>query len=476
MDFITAFFGRFHPLLVHLPIGMLFLAFLFECLSVRRDYKGLRKAVQPALLWGSIFAIAAATSGYFLRQEGGYEENLADLHQNLGIATSVLCLVVYVLRRRVRYWIHDPVKRKKVRILLFIPLIILLSVTGHWGGSLTHGEDYLFAAMSLNTHTSRDPFSDIHTISDIEEAVLYEDVIQPIFEARCYDCHSASKQKGDLRLDKVELISRGGKNGRVIGDGPADSSSLFRRLMLPIEDEHHMPPGEKPQLSSSEIALIKYWLEGQAHFEKRIGQYHDTEKIAVIIRSLQEAPRQSWIPSEPVSEVKEKDLQKLSALGITPMPLAEGDNHMMINFTGFREITDEQINSLSAIREQLVWLNLGHTRVTDEQLEGISRLGNLRVLYLNNTGISDDGLTKISALSELRWLSVVGTRISDKSIPTFEKLQNLTTLFLYGTAVTKKALTELSAAHGAIRLDTGNYTLKPLTTDTIVYKKITVNN
>src|SRR5687767_13394432 len=102
MDFITTFFGRFHPLLVHLPIGILFLSFLFECLSFRNGYKKLNKAVQPALFWGSVFAIAAAISGFFLRKEGGYEEDIANLHQNFGIVTAVLSLVVYVLRPKVK--------------------------------------------------------------------------------------------------------------------------------------------------------------------------------------------------------------------------------------------------------------------------------------------------------------------------------------------------------------------------------------
>src|SRR5690606_37472710 len=136
-----------------------------------------------------------------------------------------------------KFWIADPVKRKQARILLFAPLIALLSLTGHWGGSLTHGEDYLFAAVSLSPSESLDPVDHIRRISNVEEAVLYDAVIQPILAARCYDCHSAKKEKGDLRLDKVEYILRGGKNGAVIKDGPADSSALYHRLLLPLEDE-----------------------------------------------------------------------------------------------------------------------------------------------------------------------------------------------------------------------------------------------
>lgn len=472
MDFITALFGRLHPLVVHLPIGILFMAFLFECLSASKKFRPLRKAVQPALFWGVVFAIAASISGYFLRQEGGYEERLANLHQNFGIGTACLALVVFVLRRRTKFWVNDPIKRKQLRILLSIPLILLLSITGHWGGSLTHGEDYLFAVVSGTGEDAEDPAIRIREIANIPQAVFYDDVIQPILEARCYDCHSSSKQKGELRLDMEAYITRGGEHGKIISDGPADSSSLYKRLVLPIEDEEHMPPGEKPQLSSSEIALIKYWVEEGAEFDKSIAASKNNDKITAIVQSFQEVPRESWIPTEPVKLADGNALEKLQALGITPMPLASGDNHFMVTFTGTQHITDEQISSLQIITDQLVWLNLSHTRITDQQLGAVSKLSNLRVLYLNNTGITDAGLAKLSSLTKLRWLSLVGTRVTDESVATFVKLEKLTDLFLFQTALTDGGFQQLKEKRGDVSVDTGNYMLKPLPTDTVVYKKI----
>jgi uncharacterized membrane protein len=471
MDSIMAFFGRFHPLLVHLPIGILFLGFLFECLSSGRQYKRLRKAVHPSLALGTVFAVAAAVTGFFLRKEGGYEENLADLHQNFGIATAVLAIAVYVLRRKVKFWVATPVQRKKVRILLFTPLILLLFLTGHWGGSLTHGEDYLFAAVSFKNNKPTDPAEKIKAIANIPDAVLYPEVIQPILEARCYDCHSSTKQKGELRLDGVEFIVRGGKHGAVISDGPADSSLLFKRLVLPLEDKHHMPPGEKPQLSSSEIALLKYWIEEKAVFDKPVGQLTSKEKITAIIQSLQEARKQSWIPVEAVNPPDEKVLRSLKALSITALPLSDGNPYQMVTFTGSPSIIDEQMKSLAEIKDQLVWLNLSHTTIADQHMEELSKLTNLRVLYLNNTSVTDSGLSQLSPLSELRWLSLVGTQVTDKSVPAFLKLPKLTNLFLYETQVSKAGIRDLVSVNGQVVVDTGNYMLKQLPTDTVVHKR-----
>lgn len=260
----------------------------------------------------------------------------------------------------------------------------------------------------------------------------------------------------------------------VIKDGPVDSSSLYKRLILPLEDEDHMPPNEKPQLSSSEIALIQYWIEDHADFTKPVSEFKNEEKIATIIRSLQEPPQETWLPVGSVSEANEKSLRRLNELGINPMPLSEGNNFLMISFSGRRQITGEQLEALRGIEEQLVWLNLGHTAVTDQQMDAIARLKNLRVLYLNNTQITDAGIEKLSPLSELRWLSLVGTKASDKSIDTFIRMKNLSTLFLYQSEFSQSGIRKLVETQKELKIDTGNYRLEKLPSDTIVYKKVSL--
>jgi uncharacterized membrane protein len=467
---ILSLFGRFHPLLVHLPIGILVLAFLFECLAVRERYKALGKAVRPALLWGALFAIFTAISGYLLRQEGGYDEALADRHQIFGILTAVLAVAAYVLRPRVKYWV-DPGRKRIARVALLVPLILCLTLAGHWGGSLTHGEDYLFAALSLDSSTPRDPSEKIRMITDVNQAVFYKDVVQPILEARCYDCHSSSRQKGDLRLDGQEFIMKGGKDGPILRQGPADSSALYKRLILPLEHDDHMPPNEKPQPSSSEIALIQYWIEGHASFDKPVSEFANDEKIAAIVKAMQVPSQESWIPKNSVSAASERVIERLRSAGIEALPLAEDSNYLMVSFTGKKSITDDQIKALEDIREQLVWLNFSHSSISDQQLPLIARLTNLRVLYLNYTSVTDEGLSQLSALKELRWLSVVGTKVSDVSTKTISQFENLSDLYLYQSAITKVGINAILSAKKELHIDTGNYMLEKLPSDTIVFRR-----
>ncbi|WP_315820267.1 c-type cytochrome domain-containing protein [Paraflavitalea speifideaquila] len=106
-------------------------------------------------------------------------------------------------------------------------------------------------------------------IANVQEAGAYKEVIQPLLETKCYSCHNKNKQKGGLRMDEQALLLKGGKNGVALTPGKAAESEMMKRLLLPREHDDHMPPKEKPQMSESEIALVHWWIESGASFDKK---------------------------------------------------------------------------------------------------------------------------------------------------------------------------------------------------------------
>ncbi|MEJ7685011.1 MAG: c-type cytochrome domain-containing protein [Segetibacter sp.] len=148
-------------------------------------------------------------------------------------------------------------------------LLGLLMATGHLGGSLTHGSDYLtkpFKKIFGNDSTAN---AAIKPLPNVQEAFAYQNVVQPILQTKCYSCHNANKRKGRLRMDDITLLMKGGKNGEIIDLNNTDSSEMIKRLLLPVDNEHHMPPKEKPQPSESQIALLHWWISNHADFKKR---------------------------------------------------------------------------------------------------------------------------------------------------------------------------------------------------------------
>src|SRR5262249_11785036 len=157
-----------------------------------------------------------------------YDESLVGWHQWMGIS---LCLLSFVLWWRVRRRGFDRVDR--VLALVVLGLVI---VTGHLGGSITHGRDYLsFGAAGSGGVAEVDS-----PIVDVQAARAYREVVRPILRDNCYSCHGATRQKGGLRLDDTVLMMKGGKDGVVIVPFRGGSSELIKRLLLPLEDEHHM--------------------------------------------------------------------------------------------------------------------------------------------------------------------------------------------------------------------------------------------
>src|SRR6059058_1675586 len=78
-----------------------------------------------------------------------------------------------------------------------------------------------------------------------KKGVTYAKDIRPLFEASCFRCHGEEKQKGELRLDSLEAVLKGGEDGKVIVPG-ASKKSLLVIAAARIDDETAMPPKPKP--------------------------------------------------------------------------------------------------------------------------------------------------------------------------------------------------------------------------------------
>jgi len=129
----SEFLGRFHVVLVHLPIGILLLACMFQWLGSKPKLSFLQKAAGVAFFAGMLSAILSAITGFLLSRTGDYDESLVDVHQWMGISTAVVSTVMYYL--------HKKSSRPKLQLSVSVILFILIIITGHLGGSITHGSD-----------------------------------------------------------------------------------------------------------------------------------------------------------------------------------------------------------------------------------------------------------------------------------------------------------------------------------------------
>lgn len=430
MDQLLEFTGRFHPLLVHLPIGFLLIAVIFIWLREPN------KVIRISLILGAAAAIAAAVTGLILERGGGYDESV-DTHKWLGISLAVASILVCFV----------PTERLKIGSVL---LTVLILATGHFGGTLTHGS--LFAATTADLDTP-----DISQL-DMNTAVFYTDAVRPVLEARCYGCHGEAKQKGRLRLDSPEMIAKGGKNGRVIVPGNPSESEMIIRIDLPVDDEDHMPPKEKKQLTSQEKKLISLWVAAGGDFSKKISELIDRKQLDELLAGGSGA---TVLPDANVPAPDEELISRLTEQGVAISPVAEGSDFLQVNFVSVPEEAQALLASLRPIAANVVSLKLMSTKVSD--LSAIADFSNLMELNLAYTRTDDAALETICKCQLLTTLNLQGTQVTTAGVEKLKKCQKLRYLNLYKTSISAADLP-------GVKVEFGGYEVPTLPTDTIVVK------
>lgn len=138
MDFVY-FLGRFHVLVLHLPIGIILITLLLEWLARNPRYRHLDPAAGYLWVAAAVSAIVTAALGYMHFAEGGFLGPSANAHRLYGTSVAVVTTLIWLLRFQ---W---PAIYKRVQTVAGVVLLVLLILAGHYGGNLTHGSSFLIA-------------------------------------------------------------------------------------------------------------------------------------------------------------------------------------------------------------------------------------------------------------------------------------------------------------------------------------------
>ena len=448
--------GRMHPLLLHFPIVILLLAMIMEAFRFRvassATESGNEMSSDPSagpaevysqflgnlLLIGTLFAGVTVIMGLFLSREEGYSGDVLQWHKWSGIGIFFVAALVYWGRKKA--WYNGRI----AQVGAFTTVVFLIGA-GHNGATLTHGDNFLFEPLTSQTKSAPVP---------LDQAVVFTDVIQPIFEQKCLSCHNPEKLKGQLSLASVESILKGGKSGKLFVAGQPDSSLLLQRIHLPLDQKKHMPPSGKNQLTSQEIALLSLWVKGRAEFNKKVIDLPPRDSLRFIASSL-------FKPSESVDEydfdaADDETVKKLNNDYRTVAPIAKGSPGLAVNLYNKSAYTPEKLAELSPIKEQVVHLSLNKMPVKDTDLKQVSAFKNLKKLNLSFTDITGKGLTELTTLEQLKTLSLSGTNVQyadlQKLIGQFKSLK---TVSLWNTELTTAQIAQLQKANARIEFIAG---------------------
>ena len=295
--------GRLHPLVLHLPIGFLFSLIGLQFVRKQIDEQSFLKINSLFIYVTSLASAITAIIGIFLAQENGYDSDAVQWHKWSGAAFSLFTYTLVISDRSI-------FSKRIYQSLLGASALIVL-ITGHQGGSLTHGQDFIW-----------EPWQEEPLWSPYDTTV-FVGLIQPILKERCMGCHNERKAKGDLIMTNTERLLEGGKNGPIWVAGDTENSPLVQRLHLPIEEKKHMPPKSKPQPSFMEIELLESWISEGASLEKNLNDYLTSPTYPIFESAMDMQMRSAEIIADyDFPRATKKIIEKLNHPFCTVKPLA----------------------------------------------------------------------------------------------------------------------------------------------------------
>lgn len=459
LDFILPLLGRLHPLLVHLPIGILIFGILLIFLQ-KNGTTSFNPTIRLAFLLGGISATLAGISGFFQYQFEGFAWDSVQSHLIAGVISVIGSFYLFT---RIK---DETTFNSKIKIQVLV-LFLALTVTGHLGGNISRGEEYLLEVLPAGIQTLVGFEAPPEKILEIpmqgwEELAFYGEVVQPILNQNCKSCHNPRNLKGELNLTTFEELLKGGENGEVLKPGNPELSVLFAKMVLPLEDEDHMPPKEKRQPSKEEIALIKSWIAAGASQNKTLGQAGVEEKLLEPFFHKEEIP---FYPLTEVAAVPADTLSKLRTSGFYAETILQGSSWMKVSCINFPEFTETNWTLLKPVKDQIAYLDLSGTQVTEGILDSIAGLPNLTVLKLNQTALSGSQLSELSNCKNLKLLYLNSTQLSLENLSGINMHPSLQKVFAFQTPAGESMI----PGKFSFELETGNYSLPKIPADTIVY-------
>ena len=405
--------GRLHPLLLHFPIVLLLLSTFL--LWIRDEHR--MRYFTWLLLIGANLAGVTVVAGIFLATED-YTGDAMSWHKWTAISSLGVAVALYFLRDR-------PIAMLRS---LAASLAVLLVLAGHFGAALTHGEDFLLAPLK---GTDEPTFS-------LAEAEVFRDLVQPIFESKCIACHQEGKIKGELRLDLLTGIQKGGKSGALFVAGKPELSLLIQRIHLPLEEEEHMPPKNKLQLTEEELEILSLWVRSGGGFGQKVMDLPQEDPLFQLVSARFSAQKNySFSAADP------DDITALTTFFRKVRPVVPGSPALEVAYYGSSAFESKSLAELKVIQDQVVKLNLNRMPLQDVDLSLLADFQNLESLSLNFTSVSGAQLKSLINLPKLEVLAISGNTLDEEGIKALAEMPQLKRLYLWQTGLEEQQKKEL---------------------------------
>jgi uncharacterized membrane protein len=445
------FLGRFHPLLVHLPIGFLILAILIEIYCSIFKIRINKSIINFTWFVAFFSSVITTVLGLLVAETGHYIDENLFMHKIFGLSLTAISFMSWFLRLS----IFSNLFSSSLKTLSNTVIIVLLTLTGHYGGNLTHGETYLVDYAPENIKqllVKKNRYLEL----EIDSVKIYNDLIQPIFNQKCISCHNKEISRGNLNMDSYSNVLKGGSSGNPINKSDPRKSLLIKRITMPTSELKYMPPDGEP-VSFDEIKTLIWWINNLDKSNENLVSLKvedDIKESLEILYSLNFREKQ-WFEKLSTDRLEESLVQNIDK-SVFQIKFISNDKKFISVKSLKKNISISDIEKLEKISRNITYFTAKSSNLSNESIKSISSFKNLVKLEIQDNNIDDESIKILQSLKNLEILNIHNTKITRQSIGVLKNFKNLKRAYVWGTSITKREVDEFNRKEGKLKLIGGS--------------------
>ena len=445
------FLGRFHPLLVHLPIGFLILAILIEVYCSIFKIRINQNIINFTWFVAFFSSVLTTILGLLIAETGHYIDENLSMHKIFGLSLTAISFISWFLRLS----FFSNLFSSSLKTLSNAIIIVLLTLTGHYGGNLTHGETYLVDYAPENIKelvVKKNKYVEL----EIDSVKVYDDLIQPIFNQKCVSCHNKEISRGNLNMDSYSNLLKGGSSGIPINKSDPRKSLLIRRITMPTSELKYMPPDGEP-VSFDEIKTLIWWINNLDKSNENLVSLKvedDIKESLEMLYSLNFTEKQ-WFEKISIDKIDESLVQNIDKSVFQIKFISDDKKFLSVKYLQ-RNVSASDIEKLEKVGKYIAYFTAKSSNISNELIKRISNFENLVKLEIQDNNIDDESIKILQSLKNLEILNIHNTKITSKSIEILKTFKNLKRAYVWGTSISRSEIDQFNRKEEKLKLIGGS--------------------
>ena len=373
------------------------------------------------------------------------------MHKVFGLSLTAISFISWFLRLS----IFSNLFSSSLKTLSNTIIIVLLTLTGHYGGNLTHGETYLVDYAPENIKelvVKKNKYVEL----EVDSVKIYNDLIQPIFNQKCVSCHNKEISRGNLNMDSYSNLLKGGSNGNPINKSDPRKSLLIKRITMPTSELKYMPPDGEP-VSFDEIKTLIWWINNLDKSNENLASLKvedDIKESLEMLYSLNFKEKQ-WFEKIVLEKLDESLIQNIDNSTFQIKYISDDKKYLSVKYLK-KNVSISDIEKLKKISSNIIYFKAESSNLSNDMIKSISNFENLVKLEIQDNNIDDESIEILQSLNNLEILNIHNTKITSEVIEVLKNFKNLKRAYVWGTSISKNEVDEFNRKDSKLKLIGGS--------------------